>query len=120
MDKIIIKGLKIFAHHGVHDFEKQNGQTFILDIEMLADLQKPCHSDKLEDTLNYSLAVKTVEHIMCEKSYDLIERAAQAVADALFEEFAAVQNVHVVLKKPQAPINAEFDYVAADIVRSRR
>ena len=32
MDKMIVKGIEIFAHHGVMQEEKENGQKFILDI----------------------------------------------------------------------------------------
>ena len=33
MDKISLVGLKVFAHHGVFDHEKQDGQTFILSCD---------------------------------------------------------------------------------------
>ena len=31
MDKIIVRGLKIFAYHGVNPEEKQDGQNFVFD-----------------------------------------------------------------------------------------
>jgi len=40
MDEIYIKGLKIFAYHGVNPEETENGQEFELDITMFADLSK--------------------------------------------------------------------------------
>ena len=38
MDTIYIKGLEIFAYHGVNPEEKRDGQVFLLDIAMVADL----------------------------------------------------------------------------------
>ena len=35
MDKINIKGLEIFAHHGVYREETVLGQKFIVDVSML-------------------------------------------------------------------------------------
>ena len=33
MDKISIKGLRLFAYHGVNPEEKENGQTFVIDMD---------------------------------------------------------------------------------------
>ena len=44
LDMISIKGLELFAYHGVNAEEKRDGQHFYLDITMGADLQKACQS----------------------------------------------------------------------------
>ncbi|NMP37071.1 MAG: dihydroneopterin aldolase [Clostridiales bacterium] len=119
MDKIIIKGLEVFAYHGVNSEEKENGQSFVVDLILSTSLEAPGKSDDLADTVNYAKAVKTVKRVMAEKSYNLIERAAQAVADAVLSDYPSVESVLVTLKKPEAPINASFDYVAVQIERSR-
>ena len=95
METIRIKGLEIFAYHGVNPEEKENGQKFILDIAMQADISRAA------------------------QKYDLIERAAQVVCDAILENYPKVQSVTVELKKPEAPINAVFDYVSVEMTRSR-
>ena len=119
MDKIIIKGLEIFAYHGVNDEEKEQGQNFVLDITLWADLLQACESDNLEDTVNYAAVRKTVTRVMTENRYDLIEAAAENTAQAILDEFPKISKVEITLKKPQAPMNAEFDYVAVDIMRQR-
>ena len=63
---------------------------------------------------------KTVRRAFTQASYDLIERAAQAVCDAVLEDFPQVEEITVVLKKPQAPVKAEFDYMAVEITQRRR
>ncbi|HEX2985204.1 MAG TPA: dihydroneopterin aldolase [Caproiciproducens sp.] len=119
MDKIIIKGLKVYAYHGVNPEEKRDGQTFFLDIALFLSLRRPGGTDRLEDTVNYSKVVKTVLRVMTEEKYDLIERAAERVAEQLLTEYQSVGQVEVLLKKPQAPVNAEFDYMAVQIIRQR-
>lgn len=119
MDKIIIKDLHIFAYHGVNPEEKENGQNFYLDIVCFADLQKAGQTDDLNDTVNYSKVVKAVTAAFTARKYDLIERAAQAVADCVLESFEAVKTVRVTLRKPEAPVKADFGYVAVEIERSR-
>ena len=119
MDKIIINNLHIFAYHGVNEEEKENGQNFYLDIECSADLTKACLTDSLDDTVSYAKIIKTVKRVFPAQKDDLIERAARRTADAILDEFDKIREVRVTLKKPEAPINAEFDYVAVEITVKR-
>lgn len=119
MDKIYIKGLRVYAYHGVKPEEKDKGQPFILDITLSVDLSAPGGSDRLEDTVNYSKVSKTAIAIMLAQKDDLIERAATRVAEAILDQYARVAEVTVLLKKPRAPIAADFEYVAVEITRKR-
>lgn len=119
MDKIIIKGLKLFAYHGVNPEEKEQGQNFIFDIELYANLQRACESDNVEDTVSYAKVVKTVRRVFTARKYDLLEKCAAVVANAILDEYDAVQRVDVTLKKPEAPVSADFDYMAVNIIRER-
>ena len=116
MDKIVIKGLRVYAYHGVNAEEKEKGQPFILDITMAADLSRPGASDFLSDTINYSKVAKLAVRVMQSEKVNLIERAAPKVAEAILEEFT-VREITVQLKKPRAPVAADFDYVAVEITR---
>lgn len=116
MDKIVIKGLRIFAYHGVNLEEKEKGQPFVLDITLYKDLSLPGATDDLNDTVNYSRVAKTATRVMLAQKDDLIERAASRVAEAVLAEFP-VREVTVRLKKPRAPIAGDFEYVAVEITR---
>ena len=119
MDTIKIKGLRLFAYHGVNPEEKRDGQTFVLDLRLGADLSRARRSDRLEDTVNYAAVVKAVRAAFTAQSFDLIERAAQAVCDAVLEGFPQVEEVSLLLQKPEAPVSAEFDYMAVEITQRR-
>lgn len=116
MDKIYIKGLRVWAYHGVNPSEQEKGQPFELDITIGYDLSAAGCSDDLSQTINYSKAAKRAIAVMLEEKNALIERAATRVADALLAEFPA-DEVTVLLKKPRAPVAADFDYVAVEITR---
>lgn len=116
MDKIVIRGLRIFAYHGVNPEEKEKGQPFVLDITLYKDLSLPGATDDLNDTVNYSRVAKTAARVMLAQKDDLIERAATRVAEAVLADFP-VREVTVLLKKPRAPIAGDFDYVAVEITR---
>ena len=72
MDTIHIKGLRLFAYHGVNPEEKRDGQTFVLDLRLGADLSQARRSDRLEDTVNYAAVVKAVRAAFTARSFDLI------------------------------------------------
>ena len=114
MDKIIVKGLKLFAYHGVNPEEKVDGQNFVLDITAELDTKKAQYSDNVDDTVSYAKIIKTVRAVFTEKSYDLIEAAANRVGVAVMQTYPEISRVTVLLMKPEAPIKAEFEYVAVE------
>ena len=119
MDKILIRNLKIYAHHGVLDEEKANGQYFIFDIDAFVDISVPCKTDNVGDTVNYARMVERITEIFTSQKDDLVERAAQRVADGLFAEFERISALRILLKKPDAPIDADFNWVGVEINRKR-
>ena len=104
MDKILIRDLKIFAYHGVNEEEKINGQNFVFDIDLFVNMTK---------------VIKTVTKVVTEKKYNLLEKVAQITADAILEEYSDVSKVKITLKKPEAPMKADFSYVGVKIERER-
>ncbi|MCR4595011.1 MAG: dihydroneopterin aldolase [Clostridiales bacterium] len=120
MDSIIIKDLKIYAYHGVNPEEKTQGQLFSFDIKCNLSLEKPCISDDVEDTVNYAKVIKCVKKTAIGEKNNLLERVCRRVADALLSEFESIDSVTIRMKKPEAPISADFDYVAVEIERRRQ
>lgn len=116
MDKIYIKGLRVYAYHGVNASEQEKGQPFELDITIGADLAAAGAGDDLSQTINYSKAAKRAVAVMLEEKNALIERAATRVAETLLAEFPA-DEVTVLLKKPRAPVAADFEWVGVEITR---
>lgn len=119
MDSIHISGLRLYAYHGVNPEEKENGQMFLLDIICRLPLYVPCQTDRVEDTVSYAKVLKTARAAFLSDKFDLLERAAQVVADAVLGGFPAIKGVTVCVKKPYAPIQADFDYTAVEITRER-
>lgn len=120
MDRIYIKGLDVFAYHGVMPKEKRDGQRFVLDITLDCDLSRAGRTDRLEDTVDYTAVMDAAVQAMRENSYDLIERAASRTAEAILRAEEKVERVTLCLRKPEAPIDKIFDYVAVEITRERK
>ena len=120
MDKIIIKGLRLYAYHGVNAEEKQNGQTFVIDVTAEADLSLPSVSDKLDDTVSYSALIKLIRRVFTAEKYDLIEKCAGVLCDAVLDFDSRIQAVEVCVAKPDAPMKADFETVEVEIRRERQ
>ena len=116
MDCIRIKNLKVKARHGVYEFERKKDGTFELDIELYLSLEKSGQSDKLEHTIDYDNIVSIVINAFTEKNYNLVEAAAETVCEKLLNTFK-VAKVILRVRKPHAPINAEFDTIEVELIR---
>ena len=119
MDRIMIKDLHIFAYHGVNIEEKIHGQNYYIDITAEVDLLKACQTDDIDDSVSYSKMIKRAAYAFTSEKFDLIEKAAQEIADILLREFEPIRAVEVTVRKPEAPVKAEIGYVAVSIRRER-
>jgi len=117
VDTIRIEGLKIFAHHGVFDFEKENGQDFYVNAVLKSDLRKAGKSDKLEDSTNYGEVCHFITGLFEKNRHDLIEAVAENVAQQILLQFPLIQEIELEVCKPQAPIGLPFSNVSVKIER---
>lgn len=119
MDKIIIKDLEVFANHGYFKEEKVLGQKFLISINVFLDLKKAIDKDDLGQTVHYGILCEEVEKEFKNKTFDLIEKAAENLAEFILNTHKEVKKVIVNLKKPWAPIGKSLKYAAVQIERER-
>ncbi|MBS5987168.1 2-amino-4-hydroxy-6-hydroxymethyldihydropteridine diphosphokinase [Clostridium sp.] len=117
MDKIYLKNVEIFANHGVFKEEKTLGQKFILDLELTLSLEEAGRTGDLTKSVHYGELCHGIEKEFMKESYDLIETAAQKVAEFTLYNYPLVKDIKVTLKKPWAPIGRHLDYAAVQIER---
>jgi dihydroneopterin aldolase len=92
-----LRDLRLFGRHGVHAFEKEQGQDFVFDVDL--DVGERGLSDRLEDAVDYREVAQAVREISDARSYDLLEALAAAVADELLRRFGA-ERARVRVVKP--------------------
>lgn len=103
-----IRDLRISAVIGVHDWERETEQALTFAVHMAADVAKAAASDDIGDALDYSRVAQTVRAVVTEGRFQLIESAAEGVAQRLIRDFGLAW-VRVEAVKP---IPTE-DYTAA-------
>ena len=117
-DELSVTGIECFAHHGVFDFERREGQVFVVDLVLGIDTRPAAASDDLVDTVNYGTLVADVKAAVERDPVDLIETVAQRIADVCLLD-TRVEWARVTLHKPDAPIDATYSDVALTITRTR-
>lgn len=119
MDRIRIDNLKVYAYHGVFDFEQDKGQNFYINAVLYLPLQRSGLTDCLDASVSYAEVVELMADFMQNNRYQLIETVAEQMTLTLFRKFPLVQEIEMEIRKPEAPIDATFDSVSVCIHRKR-
>jgi dihydroneopterin aldolase len=120
--KIKLTGLRVFAHHGVFDFERQNGQDFYIDATVWVDNKVLQFSDDLSLTVHYGDLAKAIVDNVKNNPVDLLETLAQRLLELLLNwggPASPVVKAKVTVHKPNAPITYEFEDVLVTVKGKR-
>lgn len=115
---ISLEGLEFFAYHGVHDFEKEQGNSFIVDVEVEVDVSEAEKTDELSGTIDYEDLFKLVSAEMDIRS-KLLEHVSSRICDAIFKNWQQIQHVKVRIGKMNPPIGAVCKMSGVTITRIR-
>lgn len=118
-DRILLQGMTFQARHGVHPEEKVTPQRFELDVELFLELQPAGLEDDLARTVDYGAVYDTVRSIVESTTYNLIEALGEAIAHELLNNFAAVDEVEVRVRKPEVKLGGPLDFASVQIRRRR-
>jgi dihydroneopterin aldolase len=118
-DRIAIRGLTAYAHHGVYAFERRQGQTFRCDAVLEVDTAPAAESDDLQRTVNYAELAQRLYTALSTEPVDLLETLAQRLADVCLA-YDRVEAVEITVHKPEADLGVPFDDVTVTIRRTRR
>lgn len=86
MPVLYIKDLIVEGKHGVHPHEKTTAQRFRVSVELTIDTAKAARSDGLADTINWSELRDMITDTVQNRSFGLIERLAQELADQILAD----------------------------------
>lgn len=117
MDKIEIKDLECYCHHGVLKEENVLGQKFLVSAALYMDTRKAGNNDDLSLAVNYAEVAHFINDTMSGTEYKLIEAAAEKIAREVLLKFKYLQAVDICIKKPWAPILLPMDTIAVTIHR---
>jgi dihydroneopterin aldolase len=108
--------MTFYGYHGVSAAERQTGRRFEVDVELLVDMEKPAKSDKLKDTVNYTEVYRTVEQIVLQNSFSLLETIAVRLANQILKKFKP-QEVTIRVRKRIPPVPGNLDDIEVEVKR---
>jgi dihydroneopterin aldolase len=117
-DRIALRGLTVFGHHGVLPHERALGQAFTVDAELELDLAPAGASDALADTVDYGALSAALAAVVRDEPYDLIERLAARLCEVCLAD-ARVAAATVTVHKPHAPVPVPLADVVVMLRRTR-
>jgi len=117
-DRIALTGLRVPGRHGVYDFEREQGQDFVVDVVLELDTRPAATSDDVVDTVHYGELAAALAEIVGGEPVNLLETLAARLADVCLAD-ERVAAAEVTVHKPQAPIPLAFQDVSVAIRRER-
>src|SRR5262245_32535852 len=117
MDRILLEGMVFVGHHGVLPAERELGVRLTVDVELETDLRAAGASDRLEDTIDYTLAHWLVGEVVRGESCSLLEAVAERIAAPLLA-LERVSRVTVRIRK-QPALDAELRSLGVEVTRGR-
>jgi dihydroneopterin aldolase len=118
MDTIYIEGLKTQAIIGIYEWERENKQPLIFDIDMDTPITLAAQSDDINDTVNYKQVCDEVIELVEKACHELLETLCERICDHILTNHPAVQLIRLKVSKPQAV--PETDTVGLKITRQRK
>ena len=115
-DQILVRNLRLWAHVGVLEDERQQGQWFELDLELGWDVAAAAAGDDLAATLDYSLAIRALQRQAGQMRCRTLEHWSEEILGLLEDLYGAVP-MALELRKCRAPVPGFTGIVA---VRRRR
>jgi dihydroneopterin aldolase len=99
VDTVSIRDLSVSTVIGVYGWEREIEQTLVFSVDMAADVAAAAATDDIADALDYSMAAATIRAVVTEGKFQLIETAAERVAEKLLATHA-LSWVRVQVAKP--------------------
>lgn len=117
MDRIHIKNLEIFAHHGVFPEENTLGQKFVISATLYTDTSQAGRTDDLTQSIHYGEVSQRLKQYVEEHTFRLLERVAEGAAEDLLLHVPRLEQVDLEVKKPWAPVGLPLETVSVEITR---
>lgn len=118
MARILITGLRAYGYHGCMPEEREEGQVFMVDVELDYEASQAAREDDLSRAVDYSRLAEGIRDIISGEPFRLIESLAAEVGRYVMESTPA-RRALVRVHKPEAPISCEVGDVAVEMVFRR-
>ena len=111
---IHLKGVRLYAYHGVDPQETAIGAYFLIDLKLKTDFGRAAQTDDLTGTVSYADIYQSVKDEMQVPS-QLLEHVCQRMAQRIFNDFPTIEELDIKLFKENPPMGAQAEQVGVEM-----
>ena len=111
---IHLKGIRLYAYHGVDPQETAVGAYFLVDLKLKTDFSRAAQTDDLSGTVSYADIYQAIKDEMQVPS-QLLEHVCQRMAQRIFNDFPTIEELDIKLFKENPPMGAHAERVGVEM-----
>jgi dihydroneopterin aldolase len=115
-DTVFLRGLEVECVIGVFDWEREQKQKVVIDLDMEWDVRPAAREDDLALAVDWKTVTKEILAFVGESRFRLVESLAERIAEIVIARFG-VPRVRVRVEKPGAVRYSTT--VGVEVVRTR-
>ena len=113
-DLITLTGIRIHPRIGTTPEERSEPQECHVDLTIWGDFKAAAALDSLDNSIDYSGVLSTVQQIARSQEYSLLETLALKIIRGVLQDFP-VNRVRVKLRKKPASLLGQIDHVEVEM-----
>lgn len=102
---IALNNIQLFGYHGLHNHEKQQGNAFVVDVEVDFPFTQTLLHDNMETSLDYGVLFNCIRETIEGPSRNLLETLILEMETRILSALPEVQGVRISLKKMNPPVD---------------
>ncbi len=103
---IFLEDIEIYAYHGFFEQENRVGNRFLVNVKITVDISKACHTDNLDDTVDYGKIYNIIKKEMDTPSR-LLEHAGGRIIRSLKAGFPEIDKIELKISKKNPPTGGQ-------------
>ena len=111
---IHLKGVRLYAYHGVDPQETAVGAYFLVNLKLKTDFSRAAQTDDLSGTVSYADIYQVIKNEMQVPS-QLLEHVCQRMAQRIFNDFPTIEELDIKLFKENPPMGAQAERVGVEM-----
>ena len=115
---IHLKGVRLYAYHGVDPQETAIGAYFLVNLKLKTDFSRAAQTDDLSGTVSYADIYQAIKDEMQVPS-QLLEHVCQRMAQRIFNDFPTIEELDIKLFKENPPMGAQAERVGVEMCCKR-
>ena len=120
MTKVSIRNMMFYGFHGRYEYEREQGQKFYFDVELMTYEDKSLDTDNIDETTDTAHIYDVIKEVNENKRFQVLAALCATIGDKILEKFPTVDEVLVRIRKPNVPIPGPMDYVEVEVNRKRK